>query len=767
MKITIDNTEIYAVKGETILNVAAKNDIYIPSLCAHPDLVPYGGCRLCVVEIDGHKDYPTACTTLVEEGMTVRTNTKTLNEMRTELIQLILSEHPAACLLCDDIEGCSVFQGTIRKVGITTGCRWCPNDKDCELQRIVENLDIHDLTLPGLYRDIPIEKFDPFFDRDYNLCIYCGRCVRICNEYRKSSVLSLKQRGKFTTIGPAYENTHIEANCEFCGACVTVCPTGAMSEKSRKWWGAPDNYQSSVCPLCSLNCNLQVLTLKNKIVGTMPLGKPHEAGGNLCVKGRFGLAELVNRAVRILEPEYRFDEGYGIVSWDVVLEKTKEIFQDIEPGRSALLLSPSLSLEEMHTANHVAKEILQTDIISSSCINNNLMTYSRMSANSISLSELKKAKGIVSFFLDGNYKFAPVSLIIKELASNNLPFYQIGWIKDTSTRFAKHQFTYPDEGYEEFIEKIAVSVENNNNDIADLNGLTDLLISNKKCVIVIGPEVMALSNCRYLLDKILRIAQLSNAKIYMPNQFGNLNGLLNLISIKPFSEVQQKIADNKIDLIYLVGDSPYSERPNVDKIIYQNAFPPPENILADVIIPASLWGEAKGSYLNSDGQIKKSKALAEQHGYSRSHEEILRTLAKTFKIKIPKFTSKLIRPVLENETYIKAEMIPVGVRDKNFPYILIQEKSQHTYNSLNLSTGIEGFGELVKINHILINPADAKNQGIKNGDKVIVISNKNEKYFTAEIKKNMTKGTFLLALENGRLEFESNPCPVKIRRENV
>ena len=441
MNLTIDNRKIQIDKRISVLDAAIGNDIKIPSLCAHPDLTPYGGCRLCIVEIEGRNGYPTACTTMVEDGMIVRTDTKVLQEMRRDMIQLILSEHPAACLMCDDVDGCTVFQETIRKVGITTGCRWCPKDKDCELQRIVEQLGIKELTLPGLYRDIPLEKYDPFFDRDYNLCIYCGRCVRICDEYRKSSVLSLRQRGKLTTIGPAFEATHIDANCEFCGACVSVCPTGAMSEKSRKWWGVPEKYEPSVCPLCSLNCDLQVLTLKNKIVGTVPPGKPHESGGDLCVKGRFCLSELVNRTDRILEPQYLYPEGYGIVSWDFAIEKGREMIKGILPDRSAVFISPSLTLEEISSAGIFAGNILQTTELTSSYMDEKLAAYVNLAKESIALEEVKEAGVIVSVFLNGNYNFAPLTLAIKSAVDKGIPYYQIGWINDTTSRFSPAQIS--------------------------------------------------------------------------------------------------------------------------------------------------------------------------------------------------------------------------------------------------------------------------------------------------------------------------------------
>jgi predicted molibdopterin-dependent oxidoreductase YjgC len=767
MKITIDNRVIQIDQPATVLDVAVQNDIYVPSLCAHPELVPYGGCRLCIVEIEGRKGYPTACTTQVEDGMIVRTNTKILQEMRTDLVQLILSEHPSACLLCEDIEGCTIFQGTIRKVGITTGCRWCPNDKDCELQRIVESLGIHELTLPGLYRDIPLEKYDPFFDRDYNLCIYCGRCVRICNEYRRSSVLSLKQRGKLTTIGPAFDATHIDANCEFCGACVSVCPTGAMSEKSRKWWGSPEKYEASVCPLCSLNCDIQVLTLKDKIVGTLPPGKPHESGGELCVKGRFCLSELVNRTERILEPQFKFNEGYGFVPWDTAIEKASKIIRAVPLGRSAIFLSPSLGLEEIHTAKYFAEKVLQSKIFSSSCIDENLLAYMNMATESISLTELKNAGCFVSFFLDGNYKYAPLTLLIKEAASKDIPYYQIGWIKDTTSRFARHRFIPSSGGNEELLDKIISNLKNDKKDDAEMYGLTDTLSETKKSVFVIGPEIMSLSNCKLLLDKIKQIAKLTGSEIYMPNQYGNLNGLLALVDVKPISEVTKKIDKGEIDLLWLIGDTPFQERPDVKFIVYQNAFPPPAGLVADVIFPTALWGETGGSYLNSDGIIKKSKAVAVQHGYSLPHEEVFSRIAKSSEIKLPNFSSKNISKNFHQKIKPTLKKGTISLSNSGHPYILVQENAQHIYSSLNLSTGIEGFGELVKTGHIIINPVDARKQSIENGDIIKLVSEKKEMQYSVVIRKNISQGYVLLSSLDGQPEFENNPCPVKIRREHV
>lgn len=194
--ITIDNRHVDVKQGLTILEAARRHNIYIPSLCALDGLPSYGACRMCIVEVDGLRGFPTACTTPVEEGMVVRTESAEIRTLRQEILRLVLSEHPASCLFCGEQEECKRFQGTIRKVGMTTGCRYCPNDDRCELQQITEKVGLTDISYPVRYRNFPVEKDDPFYDRDYNLCVLCGRCVRICNTVRMNGTLSFKQRGK-------------------------------------------------------------------------------------------------------------------------------------------------------------------------------------------------------------------------------------------------------------------------------------------------------------------------------------------------------------------------------------------------------------------------------------------------------------------------------------------------------------------------------------------------------------------------------------------
>jgi formate dehydrogenase alpha subunit len=393
--------------------------------------------------VEGMKGYPTACTTKVQEGMKVRTGTDIVQDMRREIIQLILSEHPTGCLICDEAEECKGTMSTIRKVGATTGCRWCPKDGDCELQRVVEYLGIKEIKFPVYYQDMEVEKYDPFFDRDYNLCIYCGRCVRICDEHRKSFVLNLSERGKDTKVGPAFHLSHIDAECEFCGACVSVCPTGTLSEKSRKWAGVPDQYYESICPFCSINCEIQIAKKNEKIIGTLPPGDPHQSGGELCVKGRFCLAELVNHPDRLLEPQFRFPEALGIISWEEAIEKAADQLKSIKGKRAAVYLSPNLPLEEIASVNRFAREILETDNITSSVLNENLVHFITVAEKSIPLEEVEESGAFVSVFMKGNYSYGPLTLAIKRAAQKGIPLCQIGWTRDTASRFASQSIAPP------------------------------------------------------------------------------------------------------------------------------------------------------------------------------------------------------------------------------------------------------------------------------------------------------------------------------------
>lgn len=210
VSLTIDGKKIETEKGKTVLEAALESGIYIPHLCYHPDLSPFGACRLCVVEIDGLPNLPTACTTLVEEGMVVHTNTPKTNMVRRIAMDLILANHPLDCLTrAKNLKG--------------------------EIQYLAAYLGITQQRFRRVSKQEPIDLRNPLFVIDHNKCILCGRCVRWCSEVRGVGAISFVNRGDEARVGTAFNRPLAESACRFCGGCVEVCPSGALTDKDGMW----------------------------------------------------------------------------------------------------------------------------------------------------------------------------------------------------------------------------------------------------------------------------------------------------------------------------------------------------------------------------------------------------------------------------------------------------------------------------------------------------------------------------------------------------
>lgn len=252
VNITIDGVRATVDKGTTVLLAADSIGIYIPRLCHHPDLSSsrdvkadesvyrgtelvkndhsleeFGGCQLCVVEIDGIEGLPTACTTVAAEGMVVKTNSAQLEQKRRDNLNNILVTHPHTCLICHEREGC----GTTRcSQSVPENLRCCTKWGLCELQAVAKYIGVAEDIAPYLFQDLPKITEEPLFARNYNLCIGCTRCIRVCKEIRGVSALGFVFHDGKVIVGTKAPTLR-ESGCKFCGACVEVCPTGALMDK--------------------------------------------------------------------------------------------------------------------------------------------------------------------------------------------------------------------------------------------------------------------------------------------------------------------------------------------------------------------------------------------------------------------------------------------------------------------------------------------------------------------------------------------------------
>jgi predicted molibdopterin-dependent oxidoreductase YjgC len=672
--INIDNQMLEVVKGLTILQAAEQNNIYIPTLCSHKDLTPFGGCRMCIVEVEGMRGFPTACTTPVEQGMIIRTHTAQVQSVRMEILQLILSEHTSSCLICEEKEECKNFMGTIRKAGVTTGCRYCPNDKQCELQEVVEKLGVNEINYPIYYRNLRVEKDDPFYDRDYNLCILCGRCIRMCQEIRNANTLTFKQRGRHTVIGPAYDRTHLEAGCEFCGACVSVCPTGALSEKVRKWEGKAEREVITTCPLCGVGCQIRLLIKENEIIGTLPAEDTLVDNGQLCVKGRFCITELVNNHQRLKKPYRTQDKTKVELSWEEALELMVDKLSACSPEQFGMLISPNCSNEDLYIAQKFTRVVMGSSNIDTSArvfYGSGFNAYRNLLKMSVPLSKLKDASLILCVGLDTRFGRSVVGVELRKAIKRGAKIITINHGEHNLALIAE-KWLRPVTGMEADLLGSLASLTGEKRTRTSPHGskgksgdLKDELVSAAKMlkeahapVILLGSDFLQYEESHQILENIEKLALNVGAGIlplpaqnnlvgsilmgaypeFLPSGFsstdkkrlGNLRKVWNA-NLPDFSSSWNAAAlssKTKMKVLYLIGEAPSNFLPPSDFLIFQNIYPPDPLYEADLVLPSAAFTEIDGTFVNGEGRIQRVRKGVDPPGQALPDWKIVCLIAK-------------------------------------------------------------------------------------------------------------------------------------------
>lgn len=317
----IDGMRVEVPEGTSVMRAAAIAGTSIPKLCASDSLDAFGSCRLCLVEIEGKKGYPASCTTLVSEGMQVRTQSPKLAELRRGVMELYISDHPLDCLTCPANGHCEL-QDMAGAVGLREVRYGYEGENHVAPKK-------SDGSANPLF--VAKDESNPYFAFDPSKCIVCSRCVRACSEVQGTFALTIQGRGFGSKVSASQDQSFLESECVSCGACVQACPTATLSEKSLIKMGQAEHSVITTCAYCGVGCSFRAEMQGEELVRMVPNQDGHANHGHSCVKGRFALG-YATHPDRITTPMIRakITDPWRVVSWEEAIAYTASELKRIQ-----------------------------------------------------------------------------------------------------------------------------------------------------------------------------------------------------------------------------------------------------------------------------------------------------------------------------------------------------------------------------------------------------------------------------------------------------
>lgn len=340
--IVVDGKPIAFEAGQTVLQLARENDIYIPTLCYHPRTGPASKCRVCVVEVEGNHGLQTSCSLIPTDGMKIETHSQRVLDARKVVVNLLLANGNHDCLSCE-----------------ANGA--------CELQDAAYHLGIE---TPAFLVEEHVQRDDSaaFIIRDPNKCILCGRCIVGCNEQVVNEVLDFGYRGSQTKVICDADLPMGQSTCVQCGECVQLCPVGAFIEKkamgkARRW---ETRTVRTTCPYCGVGCQLELHVKGDQIIRVTGVEGAEPNQGHLCVKGRYGY-DYIYSEDRLTTPLIREGDGFREASWDealaLVATRFQQIIQESGPDAIAGVACSRSTNEEAYNLQKLFRGVIGTNNI--------------------------------------------------------------------------------------------------------------------------------------------------------------------------------------------------------------------------------------------------------------------------------------------------------------------------------------------------------------------------------------------------------------------
>jgi len=657
--LSINEKEISLEKPVTVLEAAKLAGIKIPTLCYHEALKPFGGCRLCVVEVERMPRLQTACTLMAADGMVVKTESENISAVRRGILEFLLINHPLDCPYCDKAGECEL-QDLVNRYGPTVG-------------RYKEEK-----------RKVPESHKDEIFTRNMSRCVVCTRCVRMCKDVQGASAISIMGRGGHSRMEPFSPESF---NCEYCGNCLTVCPVGAILSRlyihSFRPWQV-DKEVETICSYCGVGCSLVAQVRDNAIKRVVPKMGLGLNKGLLCSRGRFGY-EYINSDERLKAPLVRKNGQLVESTWSEALNIVADRLMQVKrsEGGSAIagIASPRCSNED----NYVFQKFMRM-----ACGTNNIDSISRtgfaaaqkyfeeLMGQGVTANMIEGLKNSEAIFVLGGDPTAinPIlGLAVREAARRGARIVVLGNAKGLE-RFKTFQLLPSvfseadileallddiydvkglrgenhalDKGIRALHEKGAPKPE-----IEEYSEVRKTLLESVSTAVVFGMDLLQRTDGHRSLLAVAGLTYLLEARLYLLSEKPNEQGVIDSgcvpdmlpggrpLSVQEFRrkyetawngvipenegltllEIVEAAKDKKVKALYIMGENPVFNLPNeahirnaleaLDFLVVQDIFLTETGEMADVVLPALGWTEKTGTFTNLERRIQLQRKAME------------------------------------------------------------------------------------------------------------------------------------------------------------
>lgn len=805
VNLTIDGKQITTSKTSTIYEAAKENGIYIPVLCYAKKLLPYGACRVCLVEVEQMKGrLIPSCTTPVTEGMVVTTMTDEIRKVRKTVLEFLLVNHVVDCPVCD-------------KGG------------ECDLQDLSYEYEVVTNRFEGEKFDLPKDEVNPLIERNMNRCVLCGKCVRVCDEVVGYGSYSFINRGFETKIATAFDRG---LNCEFCGQCVSMCPVGAILPRPFKFKARPWQLKEvdSVCGYCGNGCTVTLGTKDNKVETIRFNDETGVNDGNLCIRGRFGYS-YVNSDQRLTKPLVRTNGELKETSWDDAIKAAVDGLK-AAGDKVGILSGARLSNEELFLMKNLAKALGTENLDHSGgeCykgVTEGLFETLGVQASTGTFPQVENANAILAIRSDF-YETHPVfgMVINQAIRCNDAKLSVVADKFGKLSKLPNARTLLHKPGMElNLLNALCHTViEDGLAKTEGIDGIDDLKAALKDysadaVATAVGGDAEAIKAAAKELAQaetaaivlayglpytayskeiaiaaanlalLTGIAGREGSGLYLCGEKANSQGAIDL-GILPGSDslgAQQMLTaagEGELKALYLVGEDPLVSYPDMalvekalDKtfLIAQDIFLSASAQKADVVFPAASFAEKDGTFTNAERRIQRLRAGIKSPGEAKTDYAILQTMMKEFGAVAPATPADAFTALSsETSAYQDVKLDMVGAQGCVWGGETLQPRKQQLvavsgvtapegdyqllvgsalYHSGTVSVHSKGPMAVVSEPYIELGRDDAAELDIVDGDKIKLKAANGEIQAKAKVDRRLPKGVFFTPYHFAELQL--------------